>query len=115
MSIEDLLRQAADKGMTHLTVYPVHSNDRKTVYWHARVSPSTQHKYVEETDLDPVLALQRALAAMPKARRVTAAVNPNLRAQHNLPPIDEVDGVLPAEPDRGEPSTPEPDEWEKYK
>lgn len=110
MTIEDLIQQAAAKGLTHLTLYPVHSHDGKTTYWHARATPSTMHRYVEETDLDPVLALQRALAALPKApkreRKVTAKVNPNLRAQHNLPEV---------ELDRGEPSTPEPDEWEKYK
>lgn len=103
MTIEDLLQQAAAKGMTHFTLYPVHSVDRKTVYWHARVAPSTMHHYIEETDLDPVLAMQRALTALPKApkrAKVTAAVNPNLRAQHNLP-----ETIL-------EPPT---DEWEKFK
>ena len=76
MTIEDLIQQAAARGLTHLTLYPVPSVDAKTTYWHARATPSTGHHYVEETDTDPVLALQRALAALPKAakRKVTAAV-----------------------------------------
>jgi hypothetical protein len=46
MTLEDLLREAAAKGLTHLSLHPVHSGDNKTVYWRATATPSTMHKYV---------------------------------------------------------------------
>lgn len=66
-SLEDLIRQCAANGCTHLTVYPVHSADNKTVYWHARATPSTQHRYVHEIDTDIVAAITKVITLMPKA------------------------------------------------
>lgn len=67
-TIEELLKEACERGITHLTLYPVPSEDGKTTYWHARGSPSTGHKYVSVTDIDPVIALRGALLGLPKAR-----------------------------------------------
>lgn len=78
--LDEALRDAARKGMTHLTLYPVVSADGKTTYWHARSAPSTGHSYVQITSLDPVDALVRVLLALPKApkraapTKITAAV-----------------------------------------
>lgn len=92
-SLEDLIRQCAANGCTHLTVYPVHSADNKTVYWHARATPSTQHRYVHEIDTDIVAAITKVITLMPKAPKrapskkgmldLTATVTPS-----EEPPID---------------------------
>lgn len=68
-SLEDLLRQCAANGCTHLTVYPVHSADNKTIYWHARATPSTQHRYVHEIDVDIVAAITKVITLMPAAKK----------------------------------------------
>lgn len=67
--IEELLREACSRGITHLTLYPVPSEDGKTVYWSARATPSTNHKYVHVSDIDPVVALRGVLMGIPKAGR----------------------------------------------
>lgn len=75
MTLEEALRDAARKGITHLTLYPVPSADNKTTYWCARATPSTGHSYVQTNSLDPVEAVIEVLKALPGAkRRVTAAV-----------------------------------------
>jgi hypothetical protein len=85
MTLEDLLRTATAKGLTHLTLYPVHSEDRKTVYWHALATPSTMHRYVETTALDPVEAITQVLGALPSAsRRRAPAAEPNLRGSSGV-------------------------------
>ena len=71
-STDDLLRLAAERGVTHLTIWPVPSADGKTTYWKARGQPSTNHKYVECSDTDPVIALRGVLIGMPKAPKRAA-------------------------------------------
>lgn len=80
-ALEDALKLAAEKGMTHLTMWPVPSQDRKTTYWYARATPSTGHSYVQTTSTDPVEAVVQVLQALPRApkraspqKNVTAAV-----------------------------------------
>lgn len=97
MTLEDRIKEAAAKGLTHLTLWPVFSTDGKTTYWCVRATPSTQHRYVQATNLDPVAALDEALRELPRASRrskqdpigaVTAAVisdNP----PSTSPPTDE--------------------------
>jgi hypothetical protein len=83
MTIEELLRAAAAKGLTHLTLYPVESEDRKTTYWHARATPSSAHSYVQIATTDPVEAVVQVLKALPGAKkRVTATVNPDRQTTH---------------------------------
>ena len=76
MKLEEALREAAAKGLTHLTIWPVHSEDRKKIYWYARATPSSAHSYVQTCAIDPAEALLQVLKALPKARktRLTAAV-----------------------------------------
>lgn len=72
MALEDLLREAAKRGLTHLSLHPVHSEDNKTVYWRCSATPSTMHKYVSTTTLDPVESVAAVLKAMPKAAKRSA-------------------------------------------
>jgi hypothetical protein len=72
MALEDLLREAAARGLTHLSLHPVHSEDNKTVYWRCSATPSTMHKYVSTTTLDPVESVTAVLKAMPKAPKRSA-------------------------------------------
>jgi hypothetical protein len=80
MTLEEQLREAAARGLTHLTVYPVPSEDGKTTYWAARATPSIRHGYVSTSTLDIVEAMSTCLAALPKAKareqkeKVTGAV-----------------------------------------
>jgi hypothetical protein len=83
MAIEDLLREAAAKGLTHLTLYPVDSQDGKSVYWNARATPSTGHMYVQVANFDPVKAVELVLEALPRARKRAA---PNVTAAVKDPP-----------------------------
>ena len=71
-TLEEALREAAAKGITHLTLYPVETEDRKTTYWHAKATPSSAHSYVQVTTTDPVDALTAVLKALPKAPRRAA-------------------------------------------
>jgi hypothetical protein len=68
MNLEEILRGACEKGMTHFTMWPVHSEDRKTIYWHAQATPSTGHSYVSTNSRDPVEAMTEVLKALPRAR-----------------------------------------------
>jgi hypothetical protein len=94
MTLEEALREAAAKGLTHLTLYPVQSEDRKTTYWCARATPSTGHAYVQREALDPVQAVQGVLDQLPKApkrvaKEVTATVTepkPSHLHDGGLPP-----------------------------
>lgn len=81
MALEDLFREAAAKGLTHFTLYPVQSEDRKSTYWAARATPSTGHSYVQAADADPVRATELVLEALPRAPKRGAkfdSVNPPL-------------------------------------
>lgn len=78
MTLEEALLAAANKGLTHLSLHPVSSEDRKTTYWRATATPSTMHKYVSTQALNPVEAILEVLKALPKAPargKVTAAVS----------------------------------------
>lgn len=72
-TLEDLLREAAAKGLTHLSLHPVPSENNKTVYWRCSATPSTMHKYVSTTMLDPVESVVAVLKALPKVPRKSAA------------------------------------------
>lgn len=76
MTLEELLQTACERGMTHLTLYPTHSDDRKTVYWAARATPSTGHSYISCNDKDPLVALTGVLAALPKAPKRAPSKSP---------------------------------------
>lgn len=81
MTLEEALLAAAAKGLTYLSLHPVHSEDNKTVYWRCSATPSTMHKYVSTQALNPVDAMLEVLKVLPKApsrsKPVTAAVNPS--------------------------------------
>ncbi len=72
-SLEDLLREAAARGITHLSLAPTPSEDGKKTYWQARATPSTEHKYVQCACEDPVEAVAQVLQAMAKAPKRTQA------------------------------------------
>lgn len=79
MTLEEQLLAAANAGLTHLSLHPVFSEDRRTTYWRATATPSTMHKYVSTQSLSPVEAVSEVLKALPKAPKraakdVTAAV-----------------------------------------
>lgn len=94
MTLEDLLKQAAARGLTHMALYPVNSLDKQKTYWTATAAPSSGHHYVRGTDLDPVVALKTALTDLPKAKLrappaklksdVTAAVTEAKTEQEDL-------------------------------
>lgn len=67
MALEDLIREAASRGITHLSLSPTPSEDGRTIYWAARATPSTEHKYISCNTLDPVDAITQVLLALPKA------------------------------------------------
>lgn len=79
MTLEEALLAAANKGLTHLSLHPVFSGDRKTTYWRCTATPSTMHKYVSAQSLNPVEAVLEVLKALPKAPGRTPNPNPNLR------------------------------------
>lgn len=78
MTLEELLADACEKGLTHLTVWPIPSADGKQTYWAARATPSTSHQYVAAQSKFAVDAITEVLLALPKARKrgtkITAAV-----------------------------------------
>lgn len=97
MTLEELLRETAKRGITHLSLVPTPSEDGKTTYWRAQATPSTMHKYVSCNSLDPVEALTEVLKALPKAEarrqaKVTATVN--LRDQPRIENY-KLDGRMP--------------------
>lgn len=91
MNLDDLIHEAAKKGLTHLSLVPTPSADGKKIYWAATATPSTMHKYINCADEDPVAAMKEVLKALPKAPMrqkrgierpqkgldVTATVNPD--------------------------------------
>lgn len=116
MTLEDLLREAAAKGLTHLSLHPVPSDDGKTTYWRASATPSTQHKYVQAATLDPAEAVRVVLEALPRApRRAT----PKSKFDKENPPLSEMAqrevtaAVNPGDPVdlRDGPN----DEWSRFK
>jgi len=78
MALEDLLREAATRGITHLSLSPTPSEDGKRTYWQARATPSTEHKYVMCACEDPVDAVTQVLAAMAKAPKRSRKPEPHL-------------------------------------
>lgn len=78
MTLEEQLRDAAAKGLTHLTLYPTPSADNKTTYWNARATPSTGHQYVMAAHLDPIEAVRTVLEELPRAKKRAPNPNPNL-------------------------------------
>lgn len=108
MSLDTLLKEAAAKGMTHLSVWPVPSQDGKKLYWHAQATPSTGHSYVQTNSLDIVEAITEVLKALPKAPK-----NKKPKFDSVSPPISEIaqravtetvsePAVSPAEPVPGD-------------
>lgn len=96
MGLEDLIRKAAEKGLTHLTLWPTPSADGKKVYWVAKATPSTQHSYVQNENADPIKALTAVLDNLPAARtrkKVTAKVSEPTREPE--PEQSELDAWLP--------------------
>ncbi len=94
-TLEEALKLACQKGMTHLTLYPVPSADNKTTYWNARATPSTGHSYVQIATLDPVDAVLQVLKALPSAKkRVTAKVTRD--DDHRMP----IPGIEPSTPEQ---------------
>lgn len=67
MTLEELFKEACAKGITHFTLYPVPSQDGKTLYWCARATPSTGHSYVQTQTLNPIEAITEVLKSLPKA------------------------------------------------
>lgn len=74
MNLEEALREAAAKGLTHITLWPVASHDRKKTYWYARATPSTGHSYISANGDDPVEVMMQVLDALPKAPKRVAKV-----------------------------------------
>jgi len=100
-TLEDLLMQAADKGLTHLSLWPVPSQDGKKVYWRAQATPSTGHSYITTTSKLPHDAMAAVLLALPKApkRKVTAAVtgSPEPQREMEIGRMEDVVGDPPEE------------------
>lgn len=93
MTLEELLREAAAKGITYLSVYPVPSQDGKVTYWNASASPSTNHFPSKGQGTDIIEAVTLALQGMhgakkrtPPKKEVTATVTENV--DHGADPID---------------------------
>ncbi len=101
--LETLLREACERGITHLTLYPVPSTDGKTAIWHARGTPSTMHKYVSAVDYDPIKALTAVLLGLPKAPKQRAPKKGEGRPA-------ELDAPTPAGNEITAAVTPEPEE-----
>jgi hypothetical protein len=100
VTLEELIRQACDKGITHLSLAPTPSEDGKKVYWRAQATPSTAHKYIAVNHTDPVEAMTQVLANLPKAPRRKAATkeaaSPIFADSPDVPPGGTSDGP-PAE------------------
>lgn len=88
MALEDLLREAAKRGLTHLSLAPVPSTDAKTTYWLASATPSTMHKYISTTSKDPVEALEQVLKALPKAPKRAPRKGDDLLTATVTEPLD---------------------------
>src|ERR1700744_2675580 len=95
-TLEELVREAASKGLASLTFMPQGGgvkgfrsptfyaewrSERSKVYWTCRGTPSARHGYVGvEHAVDPVDALTQCLLALPGAKqrepkkKITAAV-----------------------------------------
>ncbi len=73
MALEDDLQDAADRGLTHFSVYPVHSADRKTVYWHATASPSTASPPSKYSGTNIAEVVARALQGMARGKKFAAS------------------------------------------
>ena len=88
MTLEELFKEACGKGLTHFTLYPVESMDRKTIFWACRATPSTGHSYIQTQTLDPIEAITETLKALPKAPK--RANTPKPRFDSVNPPLSEL-------------------------
>jgi hypothetical protein len=75
MTLEERLREAAERGLTHMSLSATATG------WAAIAAPSTAHHYVTKFAKDPIEALHQVLADLPKApkrraAKVTATVKP---------------------------------------
>lgn len=109
MALEDLLREAAKRGLTHLSLAPVPSNDAKTTYWLASATPSTMHKYISTTSVDPVEAITQVLAVLPKAPKRAPRGKDLLTATVTPAPYPEAAKQMAA--DAGVPLQETPEDW----
>lgn len=85
-TLEDALRLAATKGVTHLSIWPVQSQDRKKTYWHAQAAPSTGHSYVTANSTDIVEAVVEVIKALPSAPK---RKGPKPKFSEASPPLSE--------------------------
>lgn len=93
MTLEELFKEACAKGITHFTLYPVPSQDGKTLYWCARATPSTGHSYVQTQTLNPIEAIIEVLKSLPKApKRAKTADHDQKKPRFDSvnPPISEM-------------------------
>lgn len=114
--LEDLLREAASRGLVHLSLHTVWSADQKTVYWAARATPSTGHSYIQVHGKDPVEIVSEVLRALPKAPKRKGASDPNLYAPEQ-PELDVTATVKDDAEGQGGGIThgEAGDEWERFK
>lgn len=100
-ALEDVIREACKNGLTHFSLLPTPSEDRKTLYWRAQATPSTGHHYVAVNHTDPIEAMTACLANMPKARkRAPPKKGEQLLALDQAPgPGDEVTAAVTADDD----------------
>ncbi len=115
MSLEELIYDSVRKGLTHLTLYPVPSEDGKKLYWRAQATPSTGHAYVFASSEDPIAALEQALKELPAAKKRSGVVDHKPRFDSANPPLSE----LPQRSDPDEVTAAaagaNDDEWSKFR
>lgn len=122
MTLEERIKEACDKGLTHLTVWPVPSVDGKHTYWAARATPSTGHAYVSTQSKFAVDAIAEVLAQLPKAKSRQA---PLPRFDTVNPPLSEMaqrevtaavtEPLAVAKEELSHPIPPPVDEWSRFK
>lgn len=88
MTLEDALREACTRGLTHFTLYPVPSADGKITYWHGRATPSTGHSYVQTHGTDPVDVMTKVLESLPKAPK-RPKIDPHRGTRFDEPKLDQ--------------------------
>ena len=117
MALEDVIREAISRGLTDLQLHPEFSNDRKTAYWRASATPSTQHKVFSVSHLDPIEALTTVLQAMPKAPKRKRADTPEVLTMTNGSELERsfTAAVSAEEIIADHPDPPTEDEWSRFK
>lgn len=71
-TLEDRLRQAASKGLTHVSLWTVWTENKKQVFWAASAVGSGGQGYLRVEHTDPIQALTAVLDHLPRAKGVTA-------------------------------------------